>query len=117
MWQLNTWLPYLPLHAILSTIENGDPGKNSTDEATGVKVQTFKWTSVAVGWYLSMVWSWVYAKETLWAGTSIRLFNVVSQRQDISLSSPKGAVDAAGEAIARRIGSLSLGSKTSMKEV
>lgn len=88
-------------------------------DPTLVKVQTFKWTSLALGWYLSMIWGWVYASDSsrVWVGTNIRLFNVLSQRNEISLRSPKGAVDAVGNTIAKRIGSLNLTSKTTMKEV
>ena len=64
-----------------------------------------------------MLWGLVYAADAamnrgssgVWAGTSIKLFNVVSQREQVSLRSPKGAVDAAGDAIARRISSFSFG--------
>ena len=91
---------------------------NSVAVAT-VKVQTFRWTPLSLGWYLSMVWGWVYAGDTarIWMGTSIRLFNVLSQKNEISLRSPRGAVDAVGDTIARRIGSLSFNSQTTMKEV
>jgi hypothetical protein len=91
---------------------------NSVAVAT-VKVQTFRWTTLSLGWYLSMVWGWVYAGDTarIWVGTSIRLFNVLSQKNEISLRSPRGAVDAVGDTIARRIGSLSFNSQTTMKEV
>lgn len=64
-----------------------------------------------------MLWGLVYAADGalnrgssgVWAGTSIKMFNVVSQREQVSLRSPKGAVDAAGDAIARRISSFSFG--------
>lgn len=84
-----------------------------------VKVQTFKWTSLSMGWYLSMVWGWVYAADAarIWPGTSIRLFNVLSPRNEISLRSPRGAVDAVGDTIARRISSLNFNNQTSMREV
>ena len=97
------------------------PVLRNTDayDPTVVKVQTFKWTSMALGWYLSMIWGWIYASDSarVWVGTNIRLFNVLSQRNEISLRSPKGAVDAVGDTIARRIGSLNLTRQTSMKEV
>jgi hypothetical protein len=68
---------------------------------------------------MSVLWGWVYAADSarIWVGTSIRLFNVRSQKNEISLRSPRGAVDAVGDTIARRIGSLSFNSQTSMREV
>ena len=71
---------------------------------------------------MSMLWGWVYASDSarIWLGTNIRLFNVLSQKNEVSLRNPRGAVDAVGDTIARRIGSLSLGgssSQTTMKEV
>ena len=92
-----------------------------TNAATVVKVQTFRWTSRALGWYASMLWGWVYAADParVWAGTGVRLFNVLAQRHEISLKSPRGAVDAVGDTIARRIGGLSLSGSNSqtMREV
>ena len=74
---------------------------------------------MSLGWYMSVLWGWVYAADSarIWVGTSIRLFNVRSQRNEISLRSPRGAVDAVGDTIARRIGSLSFKTETSMREV
>lgn len=95
----------------------------NTNAATKVKVQTFRWTSLALGWYMSMLWGWVYASDSarIWLGTNIRLFNVLSQKNEVSLRHPRGAVDAVGDTIARRIGSLSLGgggsSQITMREV
>jgi hypothetical protein len=68
---------------------------------------------------MSVLWGWVYAADSarIWVGTSIRLFNVRSQKNEISLRSPRGAVDAVGDTIARRIGSLSFNRETSMREV
>lgn len=44
-------------------------------------------------------------------GTGVRLFNVVNVKQEgISLLKPRGAVDAVGGEIARRIGGISLSS-------
>lgn len=87
--------------------------------ATVVKVQTFRWTNLALGWYISLLWGRIYAADSarLWVGTNVRLFNVISQQNRISLSSPKGAVDAVGDTIARRIGSISFNSSMTSREV
>lgn len=69
---------------------------------------------------MSMIWGWIYASDParVWLGTNIRLFNVLSQKNEVSLRHPRGAVDAVGNTIARRIGSLSLGgSSQTMREV
>ncbi|KAK5166734.1 uncharacterized protein LTR77_008278 [Saxophila tyrrhenica] len=109
-------------------LSTSDPSTNTTTPATAttakhadlvgappsspseVKVQTFRWTARALGWYASMLWGWVYAADParVWAGTAVRLFAVRAQRREVSLKSPRGAVDAVGDTIARRIGGLSL---------
>lgn len=101
-----------------------DPGERPAPRRV-----SFKWTPQALGWYLSVLWGLIYAADAavnrgstgVWAGTSIKLFSVVSQREAVSLRSPKGAVDAAGDAIARRISNFSFGggnaASPSMREV
>lgn len=78
--------------------------------------QAFVWTSASLGWYLSLLWGLIYASDIatnkgingIWTGTNIRLFNVInSQGSQISLKSPKGAVDYVGDSIARRISNFS----------
>jgi hypothetical protein len=86
---------------------------NITDDATteqDIKIQTFRWTSLSLGWYLSLIWGNIYKSDPgrVWIGTSIKLFNVLSQKNEISIRSPRGAVDAVGDTIARRIGSLNI---------
>lgn len=139
--QLHAWQPYLELHNILRVVENrpanledtASPAATQHTQHEGEKTPPrrvgFRWTSQALGWYLSVLWGLVYAADSamnrgssgVWAGTSIKLFNVVSQREQVSLRSPKGAVDAAGDAIARRITSFSFGTSAaaspSMREV
>ena len=144
MSQLNTFLPHLPLHTILQAIDKehvarhaqvrGEAAKQgkltsgsnlllllytNSYPAVVVKVQSFRWTTLSLGWYQSMLWGWIYAADAarVWVGTSVRLFNVLSQRNEISLRSPRGAVDAVGDTIARRIGSLSFNSSPTMREV
>jgi hypothetical protein len=75
-----------------------------------IKIQTFRWTSLSLGWYLSLIWGNIYKSDPgrVWIGTSIKLFNVLSQKNEISIRSPRGAVDAVGDTIARRIGSLNI---------
>ncbi|KAI7544629.1 hypothetical protein KC331_g6686, partial [Hortaea werneckii] len=79
--------------------------------------QAFQWTSLSLGWYISLLWGLIYASDAnsnkgingIWTGTNIKLFSIVasSAHGAVSLSSPKGAVDAVGDSIARRISSLS----------
>ena len=133
--QLHTWQPFLDLHNILKTIDNGTsphaathpvaqpaaptPAEHAQDpgERQQPRRVSFKWTPQALGWYLSVLWGLIYTADAavnrgstgVWAGTSIKLFSVVSHREQVSLRSPKGAVDAAGDAIARRITSFSFG--------
>lgn len=64
-----------------------------------------------------MLWGFIFAQDAqnnrgsngLWAGTSIKLFNIANRYENISLRSPKGAVDAVGDSLARRISSLGFG--------
>ena len=66
---------------------------------------------------MSMLWGFIFASDAqnnrgsngLWAGTSIKLFNIANRQGEISLRSPKGAVDAVGDSLARRIGSFGFG--------
>ncbi|TKA38272.1 hypothetical protein B0A54_09212 [Friedmanniomyces endolithicus] len=127
---LETWLPHLPLHNILKTIENEHfrardaaplppTAPQHPDEVTASpRVQAFQWTSLSLGWYLGLLWGLVYSSDVaahrgingVWTGTGIKLFGVLAgPGQGISLKSPKGAVDYVGDAIALRIGSLSFG--------
>ena len=179
---LESWLPHLPLHTILQTIEEGKSGNprprrqqqqqeasastpkedNSTTAEPAptptseckppprptippnqtkpnnnkktltpppsqptdphhppppIRLQTFTWSSLALGWYMSMLWGFIFAQDAqnnrgsngLWAGTAIKLFNIANRQGEISLRSPKGAVDAVGDSLARRIGSFGFG--------
>ncbi|KAK3679782.1 hypothetical protein LTR78_000158 [Recurvomyces mirabilis] len=106
------------VHASSTTATS--PAQNAGGTTSSPKVQHFVWTSLSLGWYLSLIWGFIYAQDTavnrgingIWTGTRIKLFSVMagSQGSGISLGSPKGAVDAVGNAIAMRIGSLGLGS-------
>lgn len=87
------------------------------DPLPPIRLQTFTWSSLALGWYMSMLWGFIFAQDAqnnrgsngLWAGTSIKLFNIANRSGEISLRSPKGAVDAVGDSLARRIGSFGFG--------
>ncbi|KAK6439333.1 hypothetical protein LTR95_004458 [Oleoguttula sp. CCFEE 5521] len=139
---LETWLPHLPLHTILTVIaaeHDRDPtlrrrpfssttsiptlpaaslSSPLTDLPAPPKVQHFHWSPLALGWYLSMLWGFIYAADGLnnpgsnglWAGTHVKLF-LVERRADggVSLRRPKGAVDAVGGEIARRVAGLGFG--------
>lgn len=75
----------------------------------------FQWTSVAIGWYNALIWSRIYLQEGeafqgpngLYSATEIRLFRRHSAKEEVSLRNPKGAIDAVGNSLAMRIGSLS----------
>ena len=84
-----------------------------------IRVHLFEWSPFALGWYESLLWGFVFASEIhmskgsvgIWSGTAIKLFKV----QEVaaagpSLLAPKGAVDAVGNNLVQRIGSLNFGS-------
>ncbi|KAI7417930.1 hypothetical protein KC336_g9885, partial [Hortaea werneckii] len=127
---LETWLPYLNLHPILTVLEDVSAtdttavptptaeftSRLTNEEASAPSAQAFQWTSLSLGWYISLLWGLIYASDAnsnkgingIWTGTNIKLFSIVaSAHGTVSLSSPKGAVDAVGDSIARRISSLS----------
>lgn len=94
---------------------------NCPTDPSAIKVQSFSWSPLALGWYLSMLWGFIYAQDAsanrgsngLWTGTAIRLFNIQSRHEGISLRRPKGAVDAVGDSLARRITGLGFSAGTS----
>jgi hypothetical protein len=82
-----------------------------------IRVHLFEWSPLSLGWYESLLWSFVFAGELLvskgtagvWNNTSIRLFRVQeAAAQTPSLLAPRGAVDAVGTNLVHRIGSLNL---------
>ncbi|KAH8805907.1 high-temperature-induced dauer-formation protein-domain-containing protein [Xylogone sp. PMI_703] len=146
---IESWLPDLPLHTILSVIQQLSPlvpqalsrsqtnstttppssipsvsvlHTISTAQVTGIepspiRIHTFEWSPLSLGWYESLLWSFIFSAEMqvskgtvgVWNGTAIKLFRV----QEIAptgptLSSPRGAVDAVGSNIVNRIGSINL---------
>lgn len=136
---IESWLPVLPLHTILSIIDQVTPllprtGSNTEGstsilriiqdsqphgiDPTSIRVQSFEWSPLSLGWYESLLWSFVYVSEMqvskgtvgVWNGTSIRLFRVQeTAAEGPSLASPRGAVDAVGSNIVSRIGNINLG--------
>ncbi|KFY71253.1 hypothetical protein V499_08545 [Pseudogymnoascus sp. VKM F-103] len=136
---IESWLPILPLHTILNIIDQvtpllprtGSGTEGSTSilriiqdsqphgiDQTDIRVQSFEWSPLSLGWYESLLWSFVYVSEMqvskgtvgVWNGTSIRLFRVQeTAAAGPSLASPRGAVDAVGSNIVSRIGSMNLG--------
>ncbi|USW51319.1 hypothetical protein Slin15195_G046380 [Septoria linicola] len=89
--------------------------KDDIKPAAGGPVN-FQWTAVAVGWYNALIWSRIYLQEAeafqgsggLYSSTNIKLFRRQGASQEISLRSPKGAIDAVGASLAQRISSISI---------
>ncbi len=136
---IESWLPELPLHTILTLIQQLTallPRQAITpDLATPavlqkiqevklvgvdpspIKVQSFEWSPLALGWYESLLWGFIFASEVqnakgtmgVWNTTAIKLFRVQETApQGPSLTSPRGAVDAVGSNIVSRIGAINL---------
>ncbi|EGX94961.1 High-temperature-induced dauer-formation protein-like protein [Cordyceps militaris CM01] len=135
---IESWLPELPLHTFLVVIQQVSsllPRKAGQDifsaesmqrireldlvgvEASQVKVQSFEWSPLSLGWYESMLWGVVYASEMqiakgtsgIWTGTGVKLFRIQETAPTgPTLSSPRGAVDAVGSNIVSRIGQINL---------
>ncbi|RWA11240.1 hypothetical protein EKO27_g3877 [Xylaria grammica] len=136
---IESWLPELPLHTVLTVIQqltvlidrqglNADPPSAAALKAIReanlvaiepslARVQSFEWSPLALGWYESLVWSFVFASEMqvakgtvgIWNGTGIKLFKVQETAPaGPTLTSPRGAVDAVGSNIVSRIGSINL---------
>lgn len=136
---IESWLPELPLHTILTLISHLTPlitpTSTSTEtpttsqtitiqsnppraiEPSPIKIQYFEWSPLSLGWYESLLWSFVFTSEMqiakgtvgVWNGTGIKLFRVESVAPTgPTLSSPRGAVDAVGSNIVSRIGSINL---------
>lgn len=136
---IESWLPELPLHTVLTVIQQLTVLINR-QELTGespsaanlqkirdadlvgidpspIRVHSFEWSPLALGWYESLVWSFAFASEMqiakgtagVWNGTAIKLFRVQGTApQGPSLSSPRGAIDMVGTSIVSRIGAMNL---------
>ncbi|KAJ9290098.1 hypothetical protein DTO021C3_2456 [Paecilomyces variotii] len=150
---LESWLPELPLHTILTIISaisshvpdsalksssspegrtlisnlpsfSDEPQINNIlSEPTSIRVHSFEWSALSMGWYESLLWGFIFASEMVvgsasgstpgtvgvWNGTGIRLFRVQETAvQGPTLLAPKGAVDAVGSSLVQRIGNLNL---------
>lgn len=143
---IDSWLPELPLHTILTMIQQltallppddlaGDAHATAATtpaadvlqriqavqlvgiDPSAIRVHSFEWSPLALGWYESLLWSFVFSSEMqvakgtvgVWNGTAIRLFRVQETApQGPSLTSPRGAVDAVGSNIVSRIGAINL---------
>lgn len=111
---METWLPELPLHTILTLIQELSPqlpshigsarSDTSSDlefikqaeirgiEPSPIRVHLFEWSPYALGWYESLLWGFIFASEIhlskgsvgIWNGTSIKLFKV----QEVAASGP-----------------------------
>jgi hypothetical protein len=136
---METWLPELPLHTILTVLQQlsvlvprqalaADAASQATlgkirdvqlvgVEASPIRVHSFEWSPLALGWYESLLWGFIFASEMqvakgtvgVWNTTQIRLFRVQETApQGPTLTSPRGAVDAVGSNIVSRIGAINL---------
>jgi hypothetical protein len=135
-WML-TWLPDLPMQTVLTLIDQLNAklppqvissasaciqtirSTEVTDlERDPVRVHLFEWSPLSLGWYESLLWSFIFSFEVqtsgggpgLWKGTQIRLFRVHEiVPAGPSLTQPLGAVDAVGSMLTKKIGSLNFG--------
>lgn len=136
---IESWLPELPLHTILTLIQQVAPllpreNPSSTILPTTVlrkvqdaqvrgidpspiRIHSFEWSPLSLGWYESLLWAFVFASEMqvakgtvgVWNGTAIKLFRVQETAPEgPTLTSPRGAVDAVGSNIVSRIGNINL---------
>lgn len=103
---IESWLPELPLHTILTLIEQLSPLIQRTDvpsdmpttsilraiqgaeirgiDPSPIRIQYFEWSPLSLGWYESLLWGFVFTSEMqvakgtvgVWNGTAIKLFRV-----------------------------------------
>jgi hypothetical protein len=136
---MDSWLPELPLHTTLTVLQQlsaliprpalsadtpsaATLGKIRDAQLVGVepspiRVHSFEWSPLALGWYESLLWGFIFASEMqvakgtvgVWNTTQIKLFRVQETApQGPTLTSPRGAVDAVGSNIVSRIGAINL---------
>ncbi|KAH6611407.1 high-temperature-induced dauer-formation [Trichoderma cornu-damae] len=135
---IDSWLPELPLHTVLTVVQQATsfvPRQVSARDATPqtlrriqkmdfvglepspIRVQSFEWSQLALGWYESLLWGVIFASEMqiakgtmgIWNGTAIKLFRVQETAPaGPTLTSPRGAVDAVGSNLVSRIGQINL---------
>lgn len=100
-------------------------------EAGPVRVHSFEWSALSMGWYESLLWGFIFASEMVvgtasgatpgtvgvWNGTRIKLFKVQeAAAQGPTLLAPKGAVDAVGSNLVHRIGNMSFRRSSTQEE-
>ena len=178
--QIDSWLPHLPLHTVLTVIQQLQPELRSvisppstpaattaasatpatpataatTTAAAGataattarpsiaqdslpllerlrtfelrgiepipVKTHMFEWSPLALGWYESLLWGFIFVGERnvskgagtvgVWNGTAVRLFRVQETAPEgPSLLAPRGGVDAIGTNLMERLGNVTIG--------
>ena len=103
---IESWLPDLPLHTILTLMEQLGPllpvGNLPTDtpstnvlrtlqeahirgiDPSPIRIQYFEWSPLSLGWYESLLWGFIFTSEMqvakgtagVWNGTAIKLFRV-----------------------------------------
>ncbi|RDA90338.1 hypothetical protein CP533_6017 [Ophiocordyceps camponoti-saundersi (nom. inval.)] len=132
---IDSWLPELPLHSILSVIQQvtsaaAERDAPSMDAVRRVQemglvgvdpspphVHSFEWSQPALAWYESLLWGMIFTSEMqiakgtmgMWNGTAVKLFRVQETAPEgPTLTSPRGAVDAVGSNIVSRIGQINL---------
>lgn len=136
---IESWLPELPLHTLLTVIQQVSavlPRQALAQEHASaetlrriqqtevfgidpspVRIHSFEWSPLALGWYESLLWGVIFASEMqiskgntgVWNGTAIKLFRVQeTAAAGPTLTSPRGAVDAVGSNIVSRIGQINL---------
>ncbi|MCJ1482216.1 hypothetical protein MMC06_002379 [Schaereria dolodes] len=119
---IDSWLPSLPLHTILTLLAStptSTPPRSLPPQIdpSPPRIHLFGWSPLSLGWYESLLWSFIFASEMVvqkgtvgvWNGTGIRLFKVEKDvARGPSLMKPMGAVDAVGSNLVQRIGSLGL---------
>lgn len=119
---INSWLPTLPLHTILTLLSSSSPPRSLPPgfDVTPPRVHLFEWTSLSLGWYQSLLWGFIFASEMVvqkgtvgvWNGTAVRLFKVeTAASTGPSLMKPMGAVDAVGSRLVSGVASLSVGAR------
>lgn len=117
---IDSWLPTLPLHTILTLLSSPSPPRElppGLDQAPP-RVHLFEWTPLSLGWYESLLWGFIFASEMVvqkgtvgvWNGTAVRLFKVETMASvGPSLMKPMGAVDAVGSRLVSGVASLGVG--------
>ena len=83
---IDSWLPTLPLHTILTLLSYPSPPKQLPPglDPSPPRIHLFEWTSLSLGWYESLLWGFIFASEMVvqkgtvgvWNGTAVRLFKV-----------------------------------------